>query len=249
MVRAIDASGTAASDRGPSQVRTRGEGEAGTLVDWAHKNLLSMLVSMEIAPGARIGIDALARTLRISPTPIREALSRLEAEKLAYKVPNAGYRAASQMTREGFRQLYTLRNLIEPFAAREAATNMDDAALRILSGTESDLAGIHEGRDESYARFASADATLHRLIATGSGNRFVAETIEGMHVHLHIFRLLFRTDAPEEAAAEHQKLIEALLARDAEGAEAAMRHHLEQSQARIDRALRSAEQYPKSVGS
>jgi DNA-binding GntR family transcriptional regulator len=222
----------------PVPIRTRSEGaETGTLVDWAHENLLSMLVSMEIAPGARIGIDAVARTLGISPTPIREALSRLEAEKLVYKVPNVGYRAASQMTREGLHELYTLRMLIEPFAAREAAAEMNDVALRELSGMEADLAEGQSGRDEGYARFASADARLHRLIATGSGNRFLAEAIQGLHVHLHIFRFLFRTNAPEEAATEHQRLIEALLARDPDGAEAAMRAHLEESRVRVDRAL------------
>ena len=55
------------------------------LVAWAHEHLLSMLVSLEIAPGSRIGIDAVARKLGVSQTPIREALSQLEAEKLVIR--------------------------------------------------------------------------------------------------------------------------------------------------------------------
>src|ERR1700742_610785 len=85
-----------------------------TLVEWAHERLLSMLLSRQIAPGARIGIDAVARKLGISQTPIREALSQLEAEKLVNKVPNVGYRASAQMTRQEVNDLYTLRLLIEP---------------------------------------------------------------------------------------------------------------------------------------
>jgi DNA-binding GntR family transcriptional regulator len=50
-----------------------------TLVEWAHEHLFSILLSRQIAPGARIGI---------------EALSRLEAEKLVHKVTNVGYAPA-----------------------------------------------------------------------------------------------------------------------------------------------------------
>lgn len=222
----------------PVKLRTTRETPASTLVEWARENLVSMLVSAEIAPGARIGIDAIARKLGISQTPIREALSRLEAEKLVYKVPNVGYRASSQMTREDLSSLYKLRMLVEPYAAREAASTMDDAGLRMLSCMENDLIRVETGRDVGYARFASADAKLHSLVAQGSNNRFIAETIESLHVHLHIFRFLYRTNAPEEAADEHARLVEALLARDPDAAEAAMRHHLERSLFRVDLALR-----------
>jgi len=224
----------------PVKLRATRETPASTLVEWARENLVSMLVSAEIAPGARIGIDAIARKLGISQTPIREALSRLEAEKLVYKVPNVGYRASSQMTREDLSSLYNLRMLVEPYAAREAASTMDDAGLRMLSCVENDVVRVETGRDVGYARFASADAKLHSLVARGSNNRFIAETIEGLHVHLHIFRFLYRTNAPEEAADEHARLVEALLARDPDAAEAAMRHHLERSRVRVDLALRAA---------
>jgi len=68
-----------------------------TLVEWAYEHLLSMLMSVQIAPGERIAIDTVARQLGISQTPIREALSQLEAEKLVYKMPNVGYRASPRM--------------------------------------------------------------------------------------------------------------------------------------------------------
>ena len=212
-----------------------------TLVEWAHEHLLSMLVSMEIAPGARIGIDAVARKLGISQTPIREALSRLEAEKLVHKVPNVGYRASNQMTRAEVNDLFELRMLIEPYATRRAAEAMTDDSLRTLAEIERETRDMHAEKGAAYARFASADAQLHRLVAQCGGNRFVTETIEGLHAHLHIFRLLYSTNAPEEAAEEHARLIEALIAHDGDAAEAAMRYHLERSRARMDRALDALE--------
>ena len=207
-----------------------------TLVAWAHEHLLSMLVSMEIAPGTRIGIDAVARKLGISQTPIREALSQLEAEKLVSKMTNVGYRASTQMTREEVRDLYTLRQLIEPYAAARAAESMTDESIAILEAIDRDMSGVVEGDARAFSRFAEADATLHRLIATGSGNRLIAETIQRLHSHLHIFRALYRTNAPQEAAAEHRVIIDALVAHDPHAAEQAVRIHLERSQERMDRA-------------
>lgn len=194
-----------------------------------------MLMTVQIEPGERIAIDTVARQLGISQTPIREALSQLEAEKLVYKMPNVGYRASPRMTREEVQDLYDLRLLIEPYAAARAAERMDDATLATLREIEKDMRGVIDKDDKSFARFAEADAKLHRLIATGGGNRLIAETIERLHSHLQIFRSLYRTNAPEEAAAEHQAIIEALFAHDPVAAEAAVRDHLQRSKDRMDR--------------
>jgi DNA-binding GntR family transcriptional regulator len=209
-----------------------------TLVEKSHEHLLSMLVSMEIAPGARIAIDSIARGLGISQTPVREALSRLEAEGLVNKVPNVGYRASAQMGREEINDLFDLRLLIEPYAAARAAVGMDEQQMRLAKEIGEEMDHIQDADSGvAYARFADGDATLHRLVAIGSGNPLIADTIDRLHVHLHIFRFLYNTNAPQEAAAEHSRIIAALLARDAAAAETAMRGHLDRSRIRMDEAL------------
>lgn len=208
-----------------------------TMVERAYDHLLDMLMSLKIAPGERIAIDTVARQLGISQTPVREAMSQLEAEKLVYKMPNVGYRASPQMTREEVRDLYTLRQLIEPYAAARAAEAMTDGAIASLRAIDHDMSGVVDGDARAYSRFAEADAALHRLIATGSGNRLIAETIERLHAHLHIFRALYATNAPHAAAREHRAIIDALVAHDADAAERAVRHHLECSQQRMDAVL------------
>jgi DNA-binding GntR family transcriptional regulator len=209
-----------------------------TLVEKAHEHLLSMLVSMEIAPGARIAIDTIARSLGISQTPVREALSRLEAEGLVNKVPNVGYRASAQMSVREIDDLFALRMLLEPYAAARAAVHMNDEQLHIAEEIGREMDQIEDAGDGvAYARFADADASLHRLVAVGSGNQLIADAIDRLHVHLHIFRYLYNTSAPHEAAAEHSRIIEALLSHDADGAEAAMRRHLEKSRLRMDDAF------------
>lgn len=212
-----------------------------SLVELAYEQLLSMLVTMKIAPGAHIGIEALARKLQISQTPIREALTLLEAQKLAHKIPNVGFRAASLLTREEIADLFELRLLIEPQAAAFAAERSDETALRTLAKLSGEMSLAQTGDELAYAQFAEGDAKLHHLVATASGNRFIAETIEGLHVHLHIFRFLFKTNAPSEAVKEHETIIDALLARDPVAAEAAMRAHLHASRQRMDQAFAERE--------
>jgi DNA-binding GntR family transcriptional regulator len=224
----------------PLGLRESGDGAravAQTFVERAYDHLLSMILSVQIAPGERIAIDKVARQLEISQTPVREALSQLEAERLVIRTPNVGYRASPPMSSSEVHEIYTLRLLIEPYAAAEAARRMDDKALAALKDIEEEMASVEAGDERSYARFAAADAKLHRLIADGSGNRLIAETIERLHAHLQIFRSLYRTNAPEEAAQEHARIIAALFARDPEGAKTALHDHLKASEKRMDLAI------------
>jgi DNA-binding GntR family transcriptional regulator len=224
-----------------------GRSTAPTFVERAYDYLLSMILTVQIAPGERIAIDKVARQLEISQTPVREALSQLEAERLVLRTPNVGYRASPPMNRFEMHEVYTLRRLIEPYVAEQAARNMDDDSLAMLRSIEEQMASVEEGDERSYARFAEADARLHRLIADGSGNRLLAETIERLHAHLQIFRSLYRTNAPEEAAVEHKQLIAALSARDGEAASVAMRDHLIASERRMDLATAMLDEADEST--
>lgn len=207
-----------------------------SLVEMAHEQLLSMLVTMKIEPGAHIGIEALARQLNISQTPIREALTLLEARKLVYKIPNVGFRAANLLSLDDINALFEIRLLLEPKMAALAAERANAEMLQALVSLSDEMAQAAEGNDVAYAHFAEGDAKLHHLIAAASGNRFIAETIEGLHVHLHIFRFLVNTNATQKALSEHARVIDALLTQDPSAAERAMREHLHASRKRMDNA-------------
>src|SRR5262245_61848983 len=90
------------------------------LPDDGHGARFNNWMSLQIAPGSRITVDGLVRELEVSHTPIREALGRLEGEGLVVKTHLVGYSAAPQITRRQFEELYELRLLLEPDAARRA---------------------------------------------------------------------------------------------------------------------------------
>lgn len=201
-------------------------------VDEVYELIRADIMALRIAPDTRISIDELARQIGVSQTPIREALSRLEAVGLVTKRHFAGYCSAPQITRQQLDELYELRLLLEPYAARCAATRMSKTELEQVAALAHGMQP--GGTRNSYGRFADQDSELHDLIALGSGNELIRDALSRLHTHLHIFRLRFHSEVTTEAHVEHERLVEALLARQPDEAEAAMRLHIEKSYRRME---------------
>ncbi|GAA4342092.1 GntR family transcriptional regulator [Pigmentiphaga soli] len=196
--------------------------------------LLSYLISLKIAPGARIPIDQLSRELNVSQTPIRAALIRLESEGLVVKTHLVGFSAASMPTPGRFAEIYQVRRLLEPYAASRAALTLSKAKL-------SELDALHDamrrpgGRDArlAYGKFATTDAKFHALIAREGGGELLAGILGKLHTHMHLFRILFHSQVTEAAIAEHGAIMAALHAGDEAAAGRAMEQHINLSYQRV----------------
>lgn len=200
-------------------------------VDEVFELIRADIMALRIPPDTRISIDSLARQLGVSQTPIREALSRLEATGLVIKQHFVGYCSAPQLNRKQLDELYELRLLLEPYAAQCAAERMSDEQLRTINQL---ARAMQPGESRtSYDRFAVQDSELHDLIAVGSGNPLIRDALAKLHTHLHIFRLRFHSEVTKEAYAEHGELLEALANRKPAEAAAAMRTHIEKSYQRL----------------
>jgi len=207
---------------------------ASGLAEDVYEAIYSQLMALKISPGARITVDSLVKEFNVSHTPIREALGRLEGEGLVVKQHLIGYRAAPQITRERFDQLYELRLLLEPHAAGKAAAAMDAQKLAVLR----EAAGVMTHGDDTderlrYSSFARQDGLFHDSIMAFAGNGLIQETLAFQHTHFHIFRLMFHRRVTEEALDEHKALLDAFAAGDAKAATAAMRTHIERSRDRL----------------
>ncbi|HEX3754147.1 MAG TPA: GntR family transcriptional regulator [Rhizomicrobium sp.] len=203
------------------------------LVDEVYRRIRSDIMSLKIPPDTRISVDNMVRELGVSQTPIREALSMLEAIGLVTKKHFIGYCTAPRMDRRQLQELFEFRLLIEPYAARRAAEAMSEGMVRALEGVAGQMERHQSQGGPSHVEFAELDSELHQMIARGGGNNRIAESLEKLHVHLHIFRFCFRREIAEEAIAEHALVMNAIRIRDAAGAEAAMRGHIEKSYARL----------------
>jgi DNA-binding GntR family transcriptional regulator len=223
------ASGRLSEAASPPITRGQIQRSAG-LVDEVYARIRADIMSLKIPPDTRITVDNLVRELGVSQTPIREALSMLEATGLVTKRYFIGYCTAPKLNRKQFEELHEIRLLIEPYAAARATERMSDEEMNQLDAFASGMRpkGAAETR-ASYDLFADLDSELHERIALGSGNALIAESLARLHTHLHIFRLRFHNRIAAQSHDEHAQLIAAMQARDVKGAEAAMRSHLKNS--------------------
>lgn len=199
------------------------------LSDEVYERIKAMVMDHVIAPGDRISIDGLARQLNVSPTPVREALARLESDQLAVKSPLKGYRTTELLTLEEFDDLFTFRSLIEPWAARHAALRIDDEGRRALQTELGSVTPPQLATYDSYKALTAHDSRFHSMVARLSGSEQVRVALERTHCHLHIFRLFYTRETGPDALAEHRAIAEAITAGDGDAAEAAMLSHLEAS--------------------
>ena len=222
------------AETAPAELPSRPIPRPTGLVEEVYSRVRAEIMSLAIPPDTRVTIESLARRLGVSQTPIREALSMLEAKGLVTKQQFIGYCTAPILNRAQFEEIHEIRLLLEPHAARQAAEKMSDEQIaglqRLLARMAPD--GGEQSRS-SYDRFAELDAELHERIALAGGNTLIADSLARMHSHLHIFRLCFRSQIASDAHDEHAGLVAAIAARDGAAAEEAMRTHLRNSHQRF----------------
>ncbi|MCU1394083.1 MAG: transcriptional regulator, GntR family [Ilumatobacteraceae bacterium] len=209
-------------DRGVSAPNA--EVETGTLSDEVYRRLRQAIVKGEHRPNARLIEAELAEQLQVSRTPIRDSLLRLAGEGLVLS-RRRGW-VVREHTAEEIAEIYGVRLALEGYAARLAATIGDDAALeRIRSvherGTEDQSRGARE-------RLVDDNDDLHDAIVDAAGNARLKASISQTCEYYFNHRVadLYSDDEATQSIASHDVVVRAILARDGDAAEAAMRAHI-----------------------
>lgn len=204
--------------------------ERAMLVDTVYDALKERIMDQAVAPGSRLTIELLAVELEVSPTPVREALARLAAERLVTFEPFKGYATMPLLTQRQLADLLHVRRLLEMDAAQLAATR---AILADLRAMERELAAMDlleptpQYRD--FRSYVHHDQLFHEALVAASGNAFLLDTFRGLHVHAQLARLVheFGEFDNRENAVEHRAIFDAVKAHDAVGAAEAVRAHLD----------------------
>jgi len=211
------------------------------LTDGVYEAVKELVMDQHIEPRSRVNIDKLARDLDVSPTPVREALARLESDGLVIKEPLRGYSIAPLLDRDAFEELYEVRLLLEPHVARRAGERSNAQLVRNLQrvidemqATMDALGGETEARTyREYRRFAFQDAEFHELLTLAAGNQLLRDTLARLRSHLHLYRLYYSSGIGEDTITEHQRILDAIKRRDPDQAAAAMVAHIEKSRQRL----------------
>jgi DNA-binding GntR family transcriptional regulator len=205
-----------------------------TLAEDVYAALQALIMQHTLAPGDRLNIDALARRLEVSPTPVRESLARLESDGLVRKRPLAGYTVSPLLTRDEFTEMFDMRLLLEPAAARWAA---ERAGPQLRGRISAEAETTMPTADGDHAEFTAMDARFHDLVAEAAGNQLLRDAVGRLHAHLHLHRLYFPHGQAGTTRAEHRRLGDAIAAHDADEAAEAMRTHLISARERHLRAF------------
>ena len=184
------------------------------------------IVTMRLKPGATVSEKDLCLSFGVSRTPLREALLRLSEEQLVDVYPQTGT-FISRIGEAAVRDAMAIRQALEQAAARFAAIRAEEAdvaRLRRILARQRDHAAAGALDD-----FHDADEALHQAIAETARHPNIWRVVKREKAQIDRFRLL-TLPLPARAkkvVAEHQAIVAAIGAGDADASEAAMRAHLE----------------------
>jgi DNA-binding GntR family transcriptional regulator len=200
-----------------------------TKSDLAYQQVRQRILEGSLAPGSLIDQEALAADLGLSTTPVREALRRLESERLVISRAHRDT-VVAPVSVELLEEVYTIRLALDPIAVSLTAQNASQDALDELAeflGEDveslSTVQHLHHNRD------------LHRAIYSACGNSILIQTLDSLWDLSDRYRMITLQDNTtiKSAAAEHAAIVQAVVDRKAELASSLMRDHVAESLQRI----------------
>lgn len=191
------------------------------LMGWARENIRTG----RFAPGQRLIESDIIRETHASRNKVRDALQRLATEGLVTIEPFRGASVKS-ISRDEVRQMYEARMALEGFAAHQFAASDNDELKQALKQTQQEMNDWVKRGD--HERFAKLNSQWHKIIIDGSGNQYFHQFLARLTIPL--YRLLFFTFYSKERIAiandDHKKITKAIVAGEADEAEALMRDHV-----------------------
>jgi DNA-binding GntR family transcriptional regulator len=211
--------------RAPAEPIFTGQHDRRKVADWVYEELKAAIVDLRLAPGEPLREATLADQLGVSKTPIRQALTMLEQEGLVETTSFKGAVVAGY-TRQDLIEIYELRELLENAAVRSAATSMGDDDRARLDRIARESRKLKRGSDP--ARLAAVVSEFDDLIFAQVRNSRIRALVDNLRAHLtRIGHLTEGIPGRVQASVdEHEKIVKAIAARDADLAEQHMSDHI-----------------------
>ncbi|HWI29971.1 MAG TPA: GntR family transcriptional regulator [Microbacterium sp.] len=208
-----------------SEVAVIGPGEALARTDLT-RQIREAILGGQFAPHQRLIEADISERYDASRAAVRTALLNLANEGLVERLPNRGARVRAISIDEAV-EIVEVRIGLETLCARKAAENVTDADVAELRGLKKEIENaVESGNLMEYARL---NQDMDRRIRDLSRHATATQLLERLRAQSarHQFRLAFHPGRAAQSAPEHIAIIDAMIARDPEAAEAATRAHLE----------------------
>ncbi len=205
----------------------------------AYDYIKEEILALSLGPNVKLNAIELASHLGLSRTPVREALTRLEQEGLAYRELGGGFRVHALTVKE-IVDTYKVREALEVEAALEALPHLTDERLdqfeAILRGSEIFLTPA------TYAKFILANRKFHAAIVQATGNAMLEQFMAPIADRVRLIgAMLMRASAArqKEVLDENLAILAALRTRDPRIVEEAVRAHVRLASGHATRLLGS----------
>ena len=188
----------------------------------AYSLILAAIETGTYRPGDRLVESELAERFGVSRTPVREALQRLETQRML--VRDGRSLIVASLDHNQLAELYVVRAELEALAARLAARHATPEEVRVLAHMVAEDQK-NTGNPEALSR---TNKRFHHQIHLASHNRYLVQQLDLVH---RTMALMARTSLAAEgrgetAVTEHRRIVDAIAAGDAKAADQALRHHI-----------------------
>jgi DNA-binding GntR family transcriptional regulator len=201
--------------------------------DSVYQKLKTAIRKRYIKQGSQLVEISLAQQLGVSRTPVRSAIKRLEAEGLVNSIPNRGAFVITP-TQQEIKETYQVRMQLEMMATQLATKQITPAQIKDLRRLVEIEKEVFDSNNPDH--YYSANDNLHLKIAELSGNRVLAQYIGDLLDRTRIYLVLYDPFYKLEYMPidEHLAIIDAIAAKNAQGACEALRKHIESSIANLE---------------
>ncbi len=194
------------------------------LAERAYEQLRAMAITYQFRPLERLAEADLVKRLKVSRTPIREALNRLVTEGFLVFTPNRGFQCRPLDAKEIF-DLYEVRRSLETTAVRLAAERATDEELEALATFLKASRAAPD--DASVVELVGLDEAFHERIALLSRNAELLHILRNINARIRFCRWIDMENGRRAATqTEHAEVLAALTARDADRCQVIMNGHI-----------------------
>jgi DNA-binding GntR family transcriptional regulator len=200
--------------------------------------LKERIIAWKYPPEYRLTEEALCREFGVSRSPVREALRALVTNGFVTKLANRGY-AVKQLDLRDMEELYDVRKALELHVVERLAAGGQRPELAALHQT---WAKILAGPKRKGEDLAELDTKFHETLAELAGNRMLLTSLRAINERLFVFRMLDfgQPDRQKTTCYQHMRVVERILAGDAEGARGAMATNIGDGRANVDTSIKEA---------
>ena len=204
-----------------------------TVKDW--------IIEGQFKPGEKVSDIEIADYFKVSRTPVREAMRKLELEGLVVMIPRRGAQVAN-ITEKDLNDVLEVRIALENLSIENACMRMTEEQLEELWNAAKNFeATMAEG---NLVKLAEADVAFHEVIYKSSDNRRLNQVLNNLREQIYRYRVEYLKDEETRKllVKEHKEIYEAIKNRDVKSAKEISYQHIENQREAIIRSIREETQ-------